>query len=101
MMIQYFFDIVSFDESMEYWKIVFSIQRLVLLRFLLADDQNFVPWLDCVNKIVKHDDFPLSGDAAGFDSIRWFLDIDFLKVAVLTHIFHDSELTLVTVGAFA
>lgn len=51
-MIKYFFDIVCFNESMKNWEVVFSIQFVVLLGFVLAYNKHLVSWFDSVDKVI-------------------------------------------------
>lgn len=86
---------------MKYREIVFGIEFVVLLGFVLPDDQHLIAGFDRVDQVIQHDDFPLARDAPGLDAVRGFLDVDFLEVAVLAHILQDSELPFVAVRAFA
>lgn len=86
---------------MKYREIIFCIKFVILLSFVLPDDQNLIPGFDRVDQVIQHDDFPLARDAPGLNAVRGFLDVYFLEVALLAHILHDPELPLVAVRAFA
>lgn len=101
MVVQYFFDVIGFNEGVEDREVVFSVEFVVLLCFVLANDQHLVPRLDRVDQVVQYDHFTLARDAAGFHAVGRFLDVDLLEVALLAHVFHHPELPFVAVRALA